>query len=78
MIAREKPPGGGEWLNNGEIHERARWRCLEYAANQDALGHPAEADHWRELADHNRRERDRCHELGLRRQMNRRVRRGNY
>lgn len=75
---RERPPGGGLWLNNGEVHERQRVSCLEHAERAESEGDEAGAAHWHALAKDARLYRDRSHAEGLRRQMNSRIKHGRY
>jgi hypothetical protein len=71
-IERQRPPGGGEWLDNAGTYEDHRVSCLQRAERQRTeLGAEkwlARAEHWREL-------RDRAHAEGKRREVNRSVHR---
>ena len=72
-VAEEKPAGGGDWLNNGFVFEQARMRCLELAEQFDREDKSADAARMRELAETARKQRDRAHADGLRRQLDRSI-----
>ena len=78
MSEREDPPRGGDWPNNGEIHERARVDLMVRAEAAESAGDVALGEELRERAAFQRRERDRCLEVHERRIAWRRARHGRF
>ena len=66
----DKPWGqcGGVWMNNAGVYEQHRREALVRAAEFEAKGNEPTAQHWRDVADMWKRERDEAHRIGLDRQ----------
>ena len=56
---REYPVGGGPWRYNAETFERSRLHCAQEAGRAEKAGDKDRAEHYRELAEAARHERDR-------------------